>query len=293
MKKLPLMIGILCMALAMQACGDTSLFPIDLNPNQPDNGKGNDSQLTGKSWQLESFEVVGGTVTPPPAGQSYVLTFMNGTQVSGTASCNGYGGSYTLGPNGVISMSAFISTDAYCGEESKEGEYIAALEAAGSYTINGNRLRIFYGNGTRVLNFALTTGGVIDGTPSSIPELLGVTFKLKEIEVYDNTNNTRIMKIVPEDQVFLLTFNGGAPGRFTGLANCNGYAGEYALGNASTLAISDLASSKMNCGITGSMETEYYEALGNARQYSAWQGGSAKAGLIIQYGGGALHFEAE
>lgn len=291
MKKLPLMIGILCMALAMQACGDTSLFPIDLNPNHPDNNNG--SQLVGKSWKLESFEVVGGAVIPPPTGQSYVLTFLNGTQVSGTAACNGYGGSYTLGQNGAISMSAFISTDAYCGEESKEGEYIGALEAAASYTLSGNALRIFYDNGTKVLNFALTTGGVIDGTPSSIPELLGITFKLKEIEVNDDMNNTRIMKDVPDDQVFLLTFNGGVPARLTGMANCNSYMGGYTLGSASTLEIGNLGSTKMNCGIPESMETEYLNALGNARQYSAWQGGSGKAGLIIEYLGGALHFEAE
>lgn len=295
MKKLPLIIGMLCMALAMQACGDTSLFPIDLNPNQPDNnnGNGNGSQLVGKSWKLESFEVMGGTVTPAPAGQSYVLTFLNSNQVSGTAFCNGYGGSYTLGQNGAISMSAFIATDAYCGDESKEGDYIGALEAAASYTLNGNTLRIFYANGTKVLNFVLTSGGIIDGTPSSIPELVGVTFKLKGFEVNDNMTNTRTMKNVPDDQVFLLTFNGGAPAHLTGLANCNSYMGDYTLGSASTLEIGNLGSSKINCGIPESMETEYFNALGNARQYSAWQDASGKAGLIIEYIGGALHFETE
>jgi heat shock protein HslJ len=105
--------------------------------------------LTDTAWQLESW-ISGGEASAPVADSLITLEFSADGRVGGTGGCNRYGGTYTAGDEGGLTLSALFSTRRACmgdGLMQQEQAYLAALETATAYAISGAQLTITYGDG--------------------------------------------------------------------------------------------------------------------------------------------------
>jgi heat shock protein HslJ len=99
--------------------------------------------LDGTSWDLVSIDGAAAV-----AGGSKANLAFAGSQISGSSGCNGFFGSYTVG-EATLSFSQVGSTMMACSPELNDQEFafFAALEAAESYTIEGDTLTISFGGG--------------------------------------------------------------------------------------------------------------------------------------------------
>jgi heat shock protein HslJ len=139
------------MAFLIASCSPTGLIP------GPGEGQTTSApnRLVNTQWVLVSFEEQG-TETPPIAGSDLTLEFDEAGQVAGSGGCNTFGAQYSL-QNGQISFGPITTTEIACtaqGVMAQEQRYYDALQSAGEYELNGDQLKIYYGNGQGVLNFA-------------------------------------------------------------------------------------------------------------------------------------------
>ena len=100
--------------------------------------------LDATSWKLESYAENGGDVVDVLPGSVVTLDFQ-ATQVSGSAGCNNYSGSYQTSGS-TIEFGPMAATRKMCaqplGVMEQEAAYLAALEAAAEYDLRGDRLEI-------------------------------------------------------------------------------------------------------------------------------------------------------
>ena len=115
--------------------------------------------LTGTSWILSSSI----------PGTSISLEFGNGT-LSGLAGCNTYSAGYTstraAGTSNNISVGPLVVTGRLCAEDvmAQEQAYLASLQTASSYTINGSSLTLTTASGPLVY-------GALMAVPLPAPEV--------------------------------------------------------------------------------------------------------------------------
>ena len=102
------------------------------------------------AWELESL--AGNDVL---SGTTIMLEFSD-AQVSGSAGCNHYGGSYRAGRNS-LSVDDVFATEMGCLEPegilAQETAYLTALRTAATYQITADRLEIYDDAGTQILVF--------------------------------------------------------------------------------------------------------------------------------------------
>jgi heat shock protein HslJ len=112
--------------------------------------------LRDTAWELASLS--GRGLLP---GTSITIEF-SVDEVSGSAGCNHYWGSYKVSGNS-LTMSDVFSTEMGCPEPQgileQEGVYFAALNVADSYQFASDQLEIFDEAGGRVLVFVAPAGG--------------------------------------------------------------------------------------------------------------------------------------
>ena len=119
----------------------------------PEGSLGEGITLENTHWSLVSFGAPGAE-TPLIVGSTITLQLADG-QAGGLGGCNSYGGTYEL-EDGNISFDEITRTLKACADErvtEQEQRYIEALESAGSYELDGNRLRISYDDGGGLLVF--------------------------------------------------------------------------------------------------------------------------------------------
>jgi heat shock protein HslJ len=117
--------------------------------------------LEGTAWTAEAYNNGRGDVVSLVAGTAITARFEGG-RVGGSASCNSYSAPYTLaGP--AVEIGPAISTRRACTEPpgimEQELAYLAALEAARAYRIDGNRLILETAAGTRAASFVPAAAG--------------------------------------------------------------------------------------------------------------------------------------
>lgn len=100
--------------------------------------------LQGTTWTLSAIGE-----RSPVAGTTVTLEFKDG-QASGTAGCNGYGGSYEVDGD-KISFHELASTLMLCtgpeGIMEQEAEFLGSLNEAGRFELAGGRLQLFRSDG--------------------------------------------------------------------------------------------------------------------------------------------------
>ncbi len=104
------------------------------------------SDIVGQTWVWERNIIGGDGVVPVAKPGKFTITFGTDGKVSGTTDCNGFGGDYAIGSDGVISFGSFMSTLMYC-EDSQEQDFTSSLAQASRMTtdIDGNLVMILGG----------------------------------------------------------------------------------------------------------------------------------------------------
>jgi len=137
LKKALVLMLLTVLMFALPSCDDSSSGP----STQP--------LPTGTLWTLQAFELNDGTtinvivVGEPP---SYQVLFREDGQVEIRADCNGCGGTYET-RGSALSIEVEICTQVYCGADSLDREFKAALSTASRFDYDGTDLVIVYPGG--------------------------------------------------------------------------------------------------------------------------------------------------
>lgn len=135
-KKFALIAMLFVLAAALAACGAA--------------GTDNSVGLDGTSWVLATY-----SKNSPLPGTEATLNFEGG-QASGSASCNGFGGSYTQNGSS-LSFSDLFMTEMYCmdpeGIMDQESAYLQLLGNADSFEILEDGTLVLFSTGHETLTF--------------------------------------------------------------------------------------------------------------------------------------------
>jgi heat shock protein HslJ len=112
--------------------------------------------LAGSSWEVISYNNGRGGVTSVIIGTEITAEFGETGELTGFSGCNNYFGPYETDGE-TISMGPFGTTRKACleleGVMQQEGEYLAALETAATYSIDGMTMNMRTAEGSTVANF--------------------------------------------------------------------------------------------------------------------------------------------
>ena len=95
-------------------------------------------------WELQSL---GGTQVSNP--ENFTITFGADGELGTIADCNVCGGEYEVRGNG-ISIEIQFCTEAYCGDDSLDREYLEALANTTRYTRQESQLTLDYSGGALI-----------------------------------------------------------------------------------------------------------------------------------------------
>jgi len=90
------------------------------------------------------------SVNPQP--DNYTITFLTDGTVNIKADCNNVGGTYTL-TSTSLTIKTGPSTLAFCGDQSQDTIYLAALAKVNAGSVQGNRLILQFANGGGQMGF--------------------------------------------------------------------------------------------------------------------------------------------
>ena len=208
------------------------------------------SSLEEALWKLDSYLNSQGDLVSVLPDTEVTAKFQE-DQVTGTAGCNRYFGSYeSIGDSltvGVIGV-----TEMYCSPETlmaQEGEYLAALQNAASFRIMDGQLQVLNRDGEVVLTFSVLE-------PIS---LTGTTWRLTGY----NNGKGGFVSLLTDTEITAVFDDDG---RVAGSAGCNQYTASYSLED-DTIAFGPAAATRKMCSEpSGIMEQEsaYLAALGSA-----------------------------
>lgn len=112
------------------------------------------SDIVGQTWVWERNIIGGDGVVPVAKPGKFSITFGTDGNVSGTTDCNGFGGEYKIGSDGIISFGPFMSTLMYC-EGSQETDFTSSLAQATRMTTDADgNLVLILGDTSNVMVFS-------------------------------------------------------------------------------------------------------------------------------------------
>lgn len=120
--------------------------------------------LVDTPWQVSSYNNGRGGLTSPLVGTEITAVFGQDGQVTGSTGCNNYFSAYEADESGglgagTISIGSVAATRMMCdqpeGIMDQESEYLAALESAATYQIEGDTLELLNAEGTRAVVYTL------------------------------------------------------------------------------------------------------------------------------------------
>ena len=107
--------------------------------------KAQSQSLDGTSWQVISYNNGNQAVTSVLAGTELTAIFGTDGNLSGSSGCNTYVGSYKV-DGYKITIGPLASTKKFCidpaGVMDQESQFLAALQSAAAYKMEGNRLEL-------------------------------------------------------------------------------------------------------------------------------------------------------
>lgn len=95
---------------------------------------GDPKQLIG-TWMWQKSVMGDGSVVAPKKAGVFALMLSADGKASGKTDCNGFGGEYMVGSDGILSFGPFMSTLMYC-EGSQEGQFSGPLAKAVKYSFD-------------------------------------------------------------------------------------------------------------------------------------------------------------
>lgn len=104
------------------------------------------------TWVWNKTTITSGAVLPNKPGV-FAVTFTADGRVSGKTDCNGFGGEYTVGSDGIIKFGPFMSTLMYC-EGSQENVFNGDMSKVTRYQLESpTHLMLYFDNGASALHF--------------------------------------------------------------------------------------------------------------------------------------------
>jgi heat shock protein HslJ len=114
--------------------------------------------LEGTSWQVISYNNGKQAVTSVLIGSELTADFGTDGKLAGSAGCNNYNGGFEVDGN-KITVGPLASTMKMCNEPEgvmdQESQFLAALESAATYKIEGTRLELRTADGALAADFQL------------------------------------------------------------------------------------------------------------------------------------------
>lgn len=111
-------------------------------------------ELAGTAWDVISYNNGNQAVVSVIAGTELTATFDEEGTVAGSAGCNNYMGSYEVDGD-QISIGPLASTRMMCPDEQvmeQEMQFLAAMESAATYSVEGSRLQFRTADGAMAVN---------------------------------------------------------------------------------------------------------------------------------------------
>lgn len=116
--------------------------------------------LVGTEWNMLSYNNGRGGLVSALADTKITALFSKEGELTGSAGCNRYSTSYEV-TDSAIEIFPAATTRMYCsipeGVMEQESEYLAALQSAGSYEIQGKELVLFDANNTRAVIYEVAS----------------------------------------------------------------------------------------------------------------------------------------
>jgi heat shock protein HslJ len=144
MKKFICILGLGTLLLIMAACTSGT------------SQAGGSSDLAGTSWTATGYDDGSQTVTDVLAGSTLTANFGEDGTMSGNSGCNDYSGPYKITSNqigiGPVSTTRKACSDP-AGVMEQEAQYLAALENAEVFVVNGDVLELREVDGTVMAQF--------------------------------------------------------------------------------------------------------------------------------------------
>jgi heat shock protein HslJ len=112
--------------------------------------------LEGTSWDVIAYNNGKGGVVSVIIGTEITAEFGADGQLTGSAGCNNYVAEYETEGNNITISSAVATTRKACQEEGvmkQESAYLAALETADTYKIEGATMEMRTDEGAKVAGF--------------------------------------------------------------------------------------------------------------------------------------------
>lgn len=233
MKKIVISIGLFALLLVLAACASSS------------QGGGD---LTGQVWGLT--ELAGNSLV---ADTGISAQFTSDGQVSGSAGCNQYAGTYTVSGDTIEISSPLSSTMMACPPEImvQETAYLKALENARTYTVSRDQLTMTGPEGNDLLTYQ-----------SQSQDLAGSNWEL----VGYNNGNQAVESVMAGTS---LTADFGRDGTLSGNGGCNDYSAPYSV-DGDQISIGPVNATMKACSDPEGVmdqEIQYLTALETAATY--------------------------
>lgn len=190
--------------------------------------------LDGTAWRLA---VISDIMAIPG---SEVTLFFEGSDVSGSAGCNSYGGTYTSEAEGVVAFGPLFQTEMYCmepeGVMDQESYYLSLLSGAESYGMLNGQLIIVGTNGVWLTFDPYASSGALDLPAIDLAQspLDGTAWIVEQVDGQPAL----------ERQQASMAFAGGTLHGDTG---CNSFSIEYSVGEGGSLEVTQIIGSPEIC----------------------------------------------
>ncbi len=113
----------------------------------------NPKDIQAHTWVWQKTTMANGSVITPKKVGVFSVTFAADGSISGKTDCNGFGGTYATGSDGVISFGPFMSTLMFC-EGSQEAVFSSAVSQSNRYSIDASgNLVLTLKNGAGIMVF--------------------------------------------------------------------------------------------------------------------------------------------
>jgi heat shock protein HslJ len=210
------------------------------------------------TWYLVTIRDANGTVPVLPGTQ--ITAFFDGRgNVTGVTGCNEYTAPYSGGDN--LTVGQPITTKKACespiGVTEQETRYLERIQSVSSYTVAEN-LTLRDARGATILVYSPVANGTL--MPAPFAETSWYVYSL--VDATGKTHSPRGLTTLR------LVF--GRDGHLYGNAGCNNLYGSYRQSGENAIAISDLKTTRIYCGIGGVMELEsaFLSVLPKITRYS-------------------------
>ena len=210
------------------------------------------SDLGGTSWLVTGYNNGKQAVVSVQLGTELTANFSADGQLTGSAGCNDYTAAYeTSGKNIKIGPAATTRKACEQAVMDQEMQYLAALNTAATYRIDGNQLELRTADGALAATFEKAAGSS------------GLSGTSWDVTGYNNGKQA-VVSVMLNTQI---TANFGADGMLGGNAGCNEYSASYQTDGVK-ISIGPAATTMKACEqAVMDQEMQYLAALQTAATY--------------------------